>query len=309
MSISIETVAFGGWNNNLRLKNGKIELIVTLEVGPRVLCLQPTGTESNVFCVFPEDAGGSGEASWKSRGGHRLWLAPESADGHPFTYFPDNGPVEYEELGEGHVVFRSAAETSGVQKELEINLHGDEARATVTHRLVNTGGETLAPLAPWALSVMAAGGVCVVPQPELGEHPRDLLPNRGLVLWPYTNLQDPRLYLGTGFFTLSQDTARGPIKLGLGSQLPWVGYWNDGLLFVKKWHYDSSAQYPDLGSGCELFTNEAMLEVESLGPEVELTPGQSVEHIEEWSLFSDVPAFDARDEAQIGAAFSTVAGL
>jgi hypothetical protein len=44
--------------------------------------------------------------------------------------------------------------------------------------------------------------------------------------------------------------------------------------------------------GCcfETFTNPDMLEVETLGPLVSLEPGAAVEHVEEWSLFKDVPA-------------------
>ncbi|HET6442458.1 MAG TPA: hypothetical protein VFH53_08780, partial [Phycisphaerae bacterium] len=39
-----------------------------------------------------------------------------------------------------------------------------------------------------------------------------------------------------------------------------------------------------------LFTNADILEVESLGPLVTLEPGGEIEHVEEWHLFSDVPA-------------------
>jgi hypothetical protein len=37
MSIVIEPIAFRGWPNALRLANGMVELIVTLDVGPRIL--------------------------------------------------------------------------------------------------------------------------------------------------------------------------------------------------------------------------------------------------------------------------------
>ena len=39
----------------------------------------------------------------------------------------------------------------------------------------------------------------------------------------------------------------------------------------------------------ETFTNEDMLEVETLGPIVNLDPGASVEHVENWSLHQSVP--------------------
>jgi hypothetical protein len=43
-------------------------------------------------------------------------------------------------------------------------------------------------------------------------------------------------------------------------------------------------EYPDFGCSVEIFTNAAMLEVETLGPLTTLEPGSAVEHIEQWSL-------------------------
>src|SRR6516225_11433579 len=35
--VSVEKVEYKGWKNNLRLSNGEAELIVTLDVGPRII--------------------------------------------------------------------------------------------------------------------------------------------------------------------------------------------------------------------------------------------------------------------------------
>ena len=42
-----------------------------------------------------------------------------------------------------------------------------------------------------------------------------------------------------------------------------------------------------------------MLEAESLGPEGDLAPGRSVEHVEQWYLFTNVPNVPAGDEKAI----------
>ena len=34
-----EKFSYGGWNNNLRLSNGNLELIITTDVGPRIIKL------------------------------------------------------------------------------------------------------------------------------------------------------------------------------------------------------------------------------------------------------------------------------
>src|SRR5262249_28729048 len=54
----------------------------------------------SIFQLSEREAGGAGEAGFKARGGHRLWLAPEAV---PFTYFPDNRPVAREGVAAGAV--------------------------------------------------------------------------------------------------------------------------------------------------------------------------------------------------------------
>ena len=46
--VTIEKVPYGGWENNLRLTDGKVEVIITLDVGPRILRYAEVGGE-NVF--------------------------------------------------------------------------------------------------------------------------------------------------------------------------------------------------------------------------------------------------------------------
>lgn len=294
--VRTDIVAFNGWQNNLRLRNGTVELIVTLEVGPRILAYQKPGGV-NPLKVFEDQAGTAGEPIWRSRGGHRLWVAPEDKVA---TYYPDNGPVAWEKLGDRGVKLVSAPETSsGFQKELEITLDATGTGVKILHRVTRIGHQP-AYMAPWALTVMAAGGVAVVPQPQMGEHPRDLLPNRTMVLWPYTDMSDPRWRFGRKYILLRQDASRGPTKIGLAHQMGWSGYLLGGVFFFKSYPWDASAIYPDHGCNFETFTNARMLELESLGPLINLRPKKSVEHVERWELHDGLVSLDPADpEAQI----------
>ena len=49
------------------------------------------------------------------------------------------------------------------------------------------------------------------------------------------------------------------------------------------------AKYPDMGTSYQTFTNEDMLEMETVGALCTLLPGQSAELEETWELFTDVP--------------------
>jgi hypothetical protein len=53
---------------------------------------------------------------------------------------------------------------------------------------------------------------------------------------------------------------------------------------------------PDLGSNFETFTNEEFLELESLGPYQEVSPGQTVKHTEVWAVFSGLQLPPIQDE-------------
>jgi hypothetical protein len=247
----------------------------------------------NVFKNYAAQIGRTGEAEWQIRGGHRLWFAPEDPVA---TYFPDNAPVEARPM-DGGVRLTPPPETpNALQKELDVVLDPRRPRVRLVHRLKNIGASALT-LAPWALSVMAPGGTAIIGLPARGKHPRDLLPNQSLVLWPYTDLGDPRLRFGTRAILLSQKKDRGPTKLGLLNVEGWAAYAVHGCLFVKRFACQAGATYPDMGASTELFTNRDMLEVESLGPLTTLGPGQAVEHVEDWHLFTGLPAI--RTEADV----------
>jgi hypothetical protein len=292
MGISIDRIAFKGWPNALRLANGTVELIATLDVGPRILSYSRAGGV-NPFNIYEDQAGGIGEPQWKIRGGHRLWLSPE---GPEFSYFPDNHPVTWEKIGETGVRLTPPPETTaGFQKQMDLILEADGARVTVIHRITRIAA-TPCLAAPWALSVMAQGGFAILPQIPLGVHPRDLLPNRRLVIWPYTVLSDPRYRFGQRFITLRQDPAGGPTKIGMPSPAGWAAYLLKRTLFIKRFSWVAGADYPDDGCNLEAYTDNRMLELESLGPLKRLERGGNAELVESWDLRDGLPDFDPREE-------------
>ena len=59
MSVTIKKVAYRGWQNCCRIANGKTELIVTTDVGPRVIRFGSVGGQ-NLFKEYPEFLGKRG---------------------------------------------------------------------------------------------------------------------------------------------------------------------------------------------------------------------------------------------------------
>ena len=280
----IEKISYAGWPNCYRLSSGQIELIVTTDVGPRVIRYGFVG-EENEFKEYKEQLGLTGGDEWRIYGGHRLWHAPEAK---PRTYWPDNLPVEVKALSNGLRFVQSVEATTGIQKEIEVSFDSIANHVMILHRLRNKGLWSVT-LAPWTLTVLERGGMVIIPQPPHKSHDEELLPLRSMAVWGYTNMRDPRYLWGSRYIVLKQDQAANePTKIGAGVTEGWAAYLRRDHLFVKRFKYVSGAIYPDFGSSVESFTNAEMIELETLGPLNEIRPGSSVEHVEDWYLFKGI---------------------
>ncbi len=294
VTVELDVRGFGV-ARNVRIGNGALELVLTTDFGPRVLACVPRGGE-NLFGVVPPDEQSKptsyGEP-WHIYGGHRLWCAPE----HPVTtYVPDNSPVNCAREPNGVRLTRLAAPGGdGLEKSLRVSLHPDAPRAQVEHRITNRTDGPM-PVAAWALTVMKRGGQAIVPNAVFVPHPQGLLPARPLVLWPYTWLGDGRFTFGRRYLRVRHDPARQePQKIGLFNEQGWAAYTTGDSVFVKRFSAQPG-RYADLGCNNEVFVDGVILELESLGPLVDLGPGETVVHEETWDVLAGVCLSDD-DEA------------
>jgi hypothetical protein len=282
----IEKINFGGWQNCYRVSNQQIELIVTGDVGPRIIHCSFVG-HKNMFNEYSEQLGITESEKWLNFGGHRLWHAPES---YPRTYYPDLEPVLIQEIDNGIIATQKPEPTTGLQKQIEIILSPNKPEVYLKHILINHNLWAVE-TAPWALTVMAPGGVAILPLPPRGPHPDYILPTTTLSIWPYTNLSDPRWTLGEQYILLKQDPNYStPQKIGIYASDGWGAYANNNCLFIKQVPIQFDGIYPDMGANFEVFTNQAMLELESLGPLESLPPKGKIEHQEHWTLVKNVQA-------------------
>lgn len=277
--ITKKKISYGGWPNCIKLSNGKTELVITTDVGPRIIRYARVGGQ-NVFKEYAAQMGKTGGKEWCIYGGHRLWHAPEVK---PRTYALDNSPVEAAWKNEVLTLTQATEPETRIQKQIEISF-AKGGEVWLTHRLVNRNHFDIE-FAPWCLTVMAAGGRAIFPQEDFIPHTEYLLPARPLVLWHYTNMADPRWIWGTKYIQLRQNPKMpAPQKVGFLNTKGWAAYSLGEDLFIKRFGFDPTANYADLGCNTETFTNDDMLEVETLGPLTKLAPGASVEHVEIWTL-------------------------
>jgi hypothetical protein len=291
-TLAAHEVEYQGWDKAFRLCNDTVQLIISTEVGPRILFFGFHG-EDNEFYENPEHAGKCGGNDFRVYGGHRLWVSPEVDR----TYFPDNVPVSVRRHKDTFIFTapsESAHPGADLQKEIEVKLDEEGTHVSVTHRIRNLGKQATE-IAPWAISVMAGGGKAILPLPPRAPVAKDrLLPEGVLTLWSYTDLADPRWKIGTKYIQLQQQ--KNPAcrfneqMAGIYNPFGWGAYFRRGHLFVKRAAVHKGSKYPDFGCNFEVYTDRSSLELETLGPLQNLEPKQSAEHTEDWWLFSDIPA-------------------
>jgi hypothetical protein len=298
----VEQISYGGWSHCYRLSNGTVELVITTDVGPRIIRYGFIGAP-NMFVEFADQLGQAGESWWVMRGGHRLWIAPEVV---PDTYALDNAPVEII-IEDGVVCLLQPVEPeTGLQKQLAVQLSSDGG-VSVVHTIRNAAARPRR-IAAWALTQMAPGGVAIAPFPPRGCHEDCLQPTNPLVMWAYTDFADKRWLLTKSYLILKQDPINpSPQKAGLFHPRTRMAYLLADHLFVKRSEADPTVPYPDFQSSLELFTNGGCLELETLGPLLDLEPGASTSHVEDWSLYRGVN-LPALSEAAIDQAILPLLG-
>ena len=291
--VKVEKTAYKGWKNCYRVSNGEVELIVTGDVGPRIIRFGFVGGQ-NLFKEFADQMGKTGEEKFQLRGGDRVWKAPEDPVA---TWAPDNVPVEVTPTAAGLVARAPIEPLTNLQKEIEISMSPSGTSVTVSHRITNHSLFALE-FAPWVLTMMAPGGTEITGFPPRGTHPANLEATNPLVMWAYTNLADKRLIFTKKYLLLRQDPVVSEAqKVGLFNRDTWAAYLLNGEAFVKRASADPTKPYTDFGCSFETFTNNEFLEIETLGPITKVEPSRTVEQVEHWSLARNVSLIQQTDEA------------
>ncbi len=284
--ITIAETEYKNYGRCLLISNNIVKLIITVDVGPRIINYSFIDGENIMFedinrDFYEKESIKAFGDTWYIYGGHRLWTSPESM---PRSYYPDNEPVKYEILADGVRLMPKPQKWNQYVYEIEVRLDENSTKVSLMHKVTNLAAWPVE-LAPWSLTVLSPGGKEFFPQPT-----RDtgVLGNRLIALWPYTKLTDPRLKLNDKFISLAQDASNhDEFKLGINSQHGYAMYFNHGDLFIKQFNAKENGNYPDGGMSFETFTNRFFLEMESLGEIVKLEPNASASHCETWTLHKE----------------------
>lgn len=255
--------------------NGITQVGIPLEFGLRVGHFSFCGGK-NVFFEQPNDmpdfTTGDG---WRIRGGHRLWLAPES---DLDDYYPDNAPITYRIEGDTILLTQQEDPRLHIIKQFALTFEGNQL--LITHRVTNTGSTPLE-CALWAISVMAPGGKETI---LLQRRDGGAAHCNRISTWFYTNLSDPRVTYTLDQIEIRQQPIDQRYKIGVGHPRGPVRYENGDTVFVVDYPIMPEKNYPDGNVSYETFCSRYMLEMETLSPLKTLLPGESMEHPETWTL-------------------------
>ena len=263
------------FGKTLFAEKGDIVLGIPLEYGLRIGYLAYKDGE-NLFFEQPKDMTAlSTPDGWRVRGGHRLWIAPESKD----LYYPDNEPVTYEVLDNKIVISQKNDPWSNLEKTMEISFLED-ASMEVLHKVKNTSDEERT-FSVWPVTSLDAGGTEVIPLPCVEGV---TYPVHRFSTWWYTSLGDKRATYKRDSITLKHEKAELPYKIGIGHPAGPVTYTNKGVVFEKVFEICPDKEYPDGNVSYETYLCNYMVEVESLSPLYKVASGQVAEYKEVWNL-------------------------
>lgn len=304
VDVKVERTQHSEYGACVHISNGTASIYVSLDYGPRILHYS-LGEGPNVmfFNRDPEYVKKGGEfdrvfhpgAYWNIRGGNRLWVAPHS---FPGAFYPDNEPVDFQTLGKGARFLPQPRRAPGVRLFTEVEFENTSSRVRVRHVVQNISDRPIT-IAAWSITSVESGGIEILPQPG---RQTDVLPNRRIVLWPYTNMADPRLTWGSRYIALRHDSGRKEhLKIGINNEDGWACYVNQGQCFLIEHHHDIAAEYPDFGVSYETFADDRMVEMETLSPLKLVQPGDSVGQEELWQLFAVEGHLDVDREETLSA--------
>lgn len=295
MTLSLRRGEITGWTS-WNIRHGSLELALVPQVGGRVMGALWDG--HNIFFVHPELEGQVPELPASSDvlqqkqargfslwGGDKTWLAPQERwnQGTPFLDL-DSGPYDLEVVTESSdqvvvsMTSRPCRETSA-QITRTISVSENQPGWQVTHRLVNTGSESIA-WELWDVAMVLRPATVYLPRSAASEYPD------GIKTYPAEGdsvaARNDVIQLLGGVAAVRCDESRA-FKFGVDGGDAWilsVIRLADGRLLS---YCKEMAAFPhrSYAHGCvaEVYNADGQpyFEMELHGPQIPLLPGESFE--------------------------------
>jgi hypothetical protein len=176
----------------------------------------------------------------------------------------------------------------GIRKRLRVTIQGGDVH--VEHELRNTGSTAIT-TAAWAITQVPPRGEAWVPF-AAGEVSGPYQPNRAIVLWPYSSLDDARLTLTDGLAVVrGRVGSQGRVKVGTQRARGWIAWRDGGVMLVIRAPQEPGT-FGDMGASTQCYSCGDFVELETIGPATTLAPGAATVHRQAWSIHAVDPGAD-----------------
>ncbi len=277
-----EVVSYHGYPDCVQLKNQQTRVILCPAAGGRVLEYSLQG--KNVLYLDPEGAGGIYEPGKKgpSMTAGRFDIGPEQTiPRHPQLWM---GRWQATITGPRSARLTSQAnKATGVQLTRDFTLDPTSTNLSCRQTIKNVSPDPVA-YCHWSRTFALGKGICVIPLTRPSRFPH------GYVMYgpgPAINFrpEDPNIRIRDQFLEITA-APRYP-KLGMDSYAGWFAYlMKNNIMFIKRFPTYRNRVYNEV-AGLTMsiwYPDRPMCELEPIGPQENLQPGQSASFTETWQL-------------------------
>jgi len=280
--VTVQRITYSGWVDSYRLTAGLYSLVVVPEIGGRIMEYSLDGR--NVIWENREEYGRIYPITkeWHNYGGYKTWVAPQDSWGWPPDPMLDFGKANVEVLQnpKGLPVLKvigCPSLSTGVvfTKEIVLNESGE---VLLTQRMHDIGGKSVT-YSVWDVTQVRTPCFVAFPVKSDSRFPDGI----SYIMAESRNSRQFNVRDGLCITNYLGEVG----KIGSDTDGPWMIWFKSDLAYVKLFGPMEKAQYPDGGCSAEVFTSDARLgyvEMEILGPLVQLEPGKQTELIERWRI-------------------------
>lgn len=285
------------WNglDAIEITTSRVRMVAVTGLGPRIAFLGVDGGEN---LLFWDTQGTVGRGDWHIRGGHRVWNTRPQADESEDAYAPDNSPCDVAMEGDALVLTGQMHPYLKIRRGFKIAQVNDTTFEITS--FVTNCSDVLFSGGAWAITCAEPNGGKQFGIP-LGDRRRgwDLVQIAIPRAWAghTAHINDPQITMTedllivkpTGIETKRMVTA----PLGIIA-MTWP---EKKVSFAKRTVYNPAGQYP-LGFNVAFYVGPGnfMLEMESMGPEQTLLPGDTVSLTEIWKISDTVLTWQSPEE-------------
>ncbi|NLW50945.1 MAG: DUF4380 domain-containing protein [Candidatus Brocadiaceae bacterium] len=275
-AVRVNRVPYRGWEDALLMTNGDAVVVIVPQVA-RIMEYSTAGGENLLWIkdeLAPEVSGSPGTQGhtrqWENFGGYKLWPAPEKVWRNPPPWELDRGACRVEVSRDGVVTMIGLpCPDFGLRFDRQFTLAPAGSRLEVKQTAVNISDKPIT-ASIWDVTQVRHDVDAFVP---MGPGARYRMVDREPFRQQWTFVD--------GMMVLNTSGADG--KAFFSGPPGWLGCRRGEEVYLKVFEIDPTLP-PDPETPREVYTCKDYVELEVVGPAVELQPGESTTLTEYWYL-------------------------